>query len=221
MAGKSSSHLQVLQQQKGIQATSRAFHWNWTLLRFPWSPLRGNGDGLFQARVESLSGFRGAPATVALIKRYAIEAQRDPAVRMFAEEVVQGLTSKDYVSEILAIYFAVLASTRYANDPRSVELVKKPGLVVRQIRAGARPSLDCDDLVALEAALLLSLGREVRAMTVAFSDQFYDGERQYSHVILAAREPRANAWITLDPVAAEETGTMLRRVRAIKIWPIA
>jgi hypothetical protein len=83
------------------------------------------------------------------------------------------------------------------------------------------PSIDCDDIVALQAGLLLSLGREVRAVTVAFRNAFHAGERQYSHVYLQVREPRTNTWITLDPVAAEDTATMLRRVRAVKIWPIA
>jgi hypothetical protein len=138
-----------------------------------------------------------------------------------AERIVAGLQSKDYLSESLAIYYWTVASTRYANDPRPVELVKKPGWVIRQIQAGQVPSLDCDDLVALQAGLLLSIGREVRAVTAAFRDAFHNGERQYSHVYLQVREPRTNIWITLDPVAAEETSTMLRRVRAVKIWPIA
>ena len=168
-----------------------------------------------------LGEFRGAPHTVELMKRYAVESQRDSAVRAFAESIVAGLQSKDYLSEILAVYYAVVRRTRYANDPRSVELVKKPGWVVRQILAGQVPSLDCDDLVTLQAALLLSLGREVRAVTAAFGDSFFGGERQYSHVYMQVREPRSRSWITLDPVAAEETGTMLGRVRALKIWPIA
>lgn len=173
------------------------------------------------ARIETLGDFRGAPQTVALIKRYAIEAQRDPDVRLFAEECVQGLAAKDMLSEILATYYAVLATCRYANDPRSVELVKKPGWIVRQIRAGKVPSIDCDDMVCLICALNLSLGRECRAVTVAFRDAFYGSERQYSHVIASVKEPRTHTWITLDPVAAEDTATMLRRIRALKIWPIA
>lgn len=172
-------------------------------------------------RTDVLGEFRGAPATVELVSRYAREAQRDSGVRLFAESLVEGVQSKDYLSEILAVYHAVLQRVRYANDPRSVELVKKPSWVVAQMRAGGVPSLDCDDLVALEAALLLSLGREVRAVTVAFADAFVDGQRQFSHIYLQVREPRTRTWITLDPVAAEDTAQMLRRVRAMKIWPIA
>jgi hypothetical protein len=168
-----------------------------------------------------LSDFGGAPSTVALIKRYALESQRDPSVRLLAETIVQHTASKDYLSEILAVYFFTIGHTRYSNDPRSLELVKRPELVVRQIAAGQKPSLDCDDMVTFQGALLLSLGREVRAVTAAFRNAFHAGERQYSHVYLQVREPRSGLWLTLDPVAAEETGKMLRRVKAIKIWPIA
>jgi hypothetical protein len=172
-------------------------------------------------RIDVLGAFNGAPATVDLIVRYARESQRDPAVRLFAETLVQNIASKDYLSEALAAYFGALKYTRYANDPRSVELVRKPSWVVREIAAGRKPSLDCDDLVAFLGGLLLSLGREVRIVTVAFHNMFHNGQRQFSHVYLQVREPRTHLWITLDPVAAEDVGKMLSRVRAIKIWPVA
>lgn len=168
-----------------------------------------------------LGSFGGAPSTVALVKRYALEAQRDPAVRLFAETLTQHISSKDYLSEILAVYYGVLRYVRYSNDPRTVELVKRPELIVKQIAAGHVPSLDCDDMTALLCALLLSLGRETRAATVAFRNAFHAGQRQYSHIYAQAREPRTGKWITLDPVAAEDTKTMLGRVQAIRIWAIA
>jgi transglutaminase-like putative cysteine protease len=158
---------------------------------------------------------------VDLIKRYAIEAQRQPIVRSYAESVVSGLGSKDYLSEIVAVYYAVLASVRYANDPRTVELVRKPALILREIRAGKVPSLDCDDLTTLLAALYLSLGRQVQVVTVAFAHRFFNGQRQYSHVFLRVKEPRSNAWVVVDPVAAEETAAMLRKGAAFRIWPVA
>jgi hypothetical protein len=179
--------------------------------------------------------FRGAPHTVAHIKRVALASQTYYPLRLLAEDIVGQLQSKDYLSEILAIYYWVLAHTRYANDPRTIELVRSPAEMLARLRrnitklraiAGAtgviwKPSLDCDDLTALFAALFLALGREVRIVTVAFSDRFYDGKRQYQHVYLQVREPRTNSWIVLDPVAAETTGQMLRKVRAVKIYPVA
>ena len=165
--------------------------------------------------------FKGAAQTVALIKQYALEAQSDPRVRLLAEEIVNGLGPKDYVSEIAAVYYYVIGHTRYANDPRTVELVRKPERVVAEILSGKTPSLDCDDIVAFEAALLLALGREVRVITIAFQKMQHQGETQYSHVYLQVKEPRTSRWIVLDPVAAEETAQMLRQGKAIKIWPVA
>lgn len=165
--------------------------------------------------------FRGAPQTVALIKKYALESQGKPSVRLLAEEIVSGLGPKDTLSEIAAIYYYVIGHVRYANDPRTVELVRSPELIIDEIFRGKTPSLDCDDLVTFEAALLLSLGREVRVVTIAFQNIKYKGQAQYSHVYLQVKEPRTSRWITLDPVAAEDTATMLKQGKAIKVWPLA
>jgi hypothetical protein len=172
-------------------------------------------------RLDVLGSFHGAPHTVALIKKYALEAQGKPYVRLLAEEIVSDLGSKDYLSEIAAIYYYVLNHCRYANDPRTVELVRRPERIVHELASGKTPSLDCDDLVTFQAALLLSLGREVRVVTVAFQKAVYKGQVQYSHVYLQAREPRSGKWIVLDPVAAEETPQMLKRTKVRKIWPLA
>lgn len=165
--------------------------------------------------------FRGADHTVALIKRYALEAQSNPRVRLLAEEIVSDLNSKDYLSEIAAVYYFILENTRYANDPRTVELVRRPERIIAEMESGKTPSLDCDDMVVILAALLLSLGREVRVVTVAFQKAVYKGKVQYSHVYLQAREPRSGQWLVLDPVAAEETQKMLSRGVEFKIWPVA
>ena len=188
-----------------------------------------------QVRRQVVEPFRGAPHTVEHIKRVALAAQTHYPLRLLAEDIVGHLGSKDYVSEILAVYYWVCAHTRYANDPRTIELVRSPEEMlsrlydnVAKLRAvhaqtGVtwRPSLDCDDLTALLAALFLSLGREVRIITVAFKNAFYNGKRQYQHVLLQVREPRSMTWIVLDPVAADTTGEMLRRVKAVKIYPVA
>lgn len=175
-----------------------------------------------------LEPFKGAPHTVDQIKRVAVEAQSFYPLRLLAEDIIGRLGSKDFLSEILAIYYWVLAHVRYANDPRNVELVRSPREVlarvkraVVQLRGGWRPSLDCDDITALLVFLFLSIGREVQIMTVAFRDMVHNGQRQYQHVFIRVREPRTNQWIVVDPVAAEDTAEMLRRSVAVKIWPIA
>lgn len=172
--------------------------------------------------------FRGAPHTVRHIKRVALQAQTHYPLRLLAEDIVGQIGSKDYTSEILAVYYWVIGHVRYANDPRTVELVRSPREIltrlkanVSRLRSGWRPSLDCDDIVALLVALFMILGREVRILTVAFKNAFYNGKRQYQHVYVQVREPRTLQWIVLDPVAAESTGEMLGRIKAVKIWAVA
>jgi hypothetical protein len=164
--------------------------------------------------------YRGAPQTVETMIFAARQSQEDLSVRALAEEICRELVSKDYSSEALAIYYFVLSHTRYMRDPRTVELVKAPYVIVREILAGQTPSIDCDEMAALIGALLLATGAEVRFVTVAFSHMFYRGERQYSHVFVQAHEPRTGTWLTLDPVAADKTSQMIARTKAAKFWPV-
>ena len=165
--------------------------------------------------------YRGAPQTVAVIRQAALASQKHYGVRQLAELACERLASKDYLSEILAILNLISARTRYMRDPRTVELVRAPHLVAKGIAGGRIPSLDCDDMSASLAALLLSVGCEVRAVTVAFQHLHYMGQRQYTHVFVEAKEPKSGTWIACDPVAGEKTGEMLRRAVAAKTWPIA
>jgi len=165
--------------------------------------------------------YRGAPQTVEVIKESATRAQEKPIVRELAEEITRYLASKDTLSEALAFYHFILDRTRYMRDPRSVELVRAPWIVVEQIVEGRMPGLDCDDMTALLCALAAVSGAECRAVTVAFRNLFYRGRRQYSHVYTQIREPRTGAWIALDPVAGDKTDEMLGRVVACKFWPVA
>jgi len=165
--------------------------------------------------------YRGAPQTVEVIKRSAVESQSKPQVRMLAEEVTKHLPSKDTTSEALAFYHLVLDRTRYMRDPRNVEYVRAPWVVVDQLMAGHTPGLDCDDQSALICALAAVSGAECRVVTVAFRNMFFQGQRQYSHVFAQIREPRTGAWLTLDPVAGDKTDEMKSRVVAAKFWPVA
>lgn len=165
--------------------------------------------------------YRGAPQTIGVMRHAALSSQHDLAVRQLAERWCAGIDSKDYISEYLALYHNVLRATRYMRDPRTVELVRAPYIVARDILAGQRPSLDCDDCACLLAALVLAVGGVAELVTVAFRTMFYNGEQQYSHVLVRAQDPKTNRFVILDPVAAEKTAQMLARVKAAKTWPIA
>jgi hypothetical protein len=165
--------------------------------------------------------YRGAPQTIQVMRRAALDSQTHLAIRELAELVCRAIDSKDYTSEYLALYQLLLQKCRYMRDPRTVELVRAPYLVAKEILGGGRPSLDCDDMSAMLAALVLAVGGSVRYVTVAFRNAFFNGQRQYSHVFAQALEPRSGLWITLDPVAAEKTGEMMTRIKAAAVWPVA
>jgi hypothetical protein len=162
----------------------------------------------------------GAPQTIEVMAQAVLEDADHFETRMLAEMLCEGLDSKDYTSEYLACYYCVLQSCRYMRDPRRTELVRAPYVIARQILAGRRPSIDCDDAATLIAALDQAIGGSPQFVTVAFDDRSYDGQRQYSHVYTQARDPRRAANIVQDPVAAEKTSQMLRRVRYRDVWPI-
>ena len=175
---------------------------------------------LHQQLVIQQAPFFGAPTTVEKLRRAVADSQSHYALRQLVEDICDGLASKDYLSEALAIYHFVLARTRYMRDPRHIELVKAPYIVAEQILAGKRPSVDCDDVACFLCGLLQLAGHTVRVVTVAFKDSFYKGERQYSHIFCQVQEPRTGKWITLDPVAHQGTRGMHGRIVAAKIWPL-
>lgn len=180
------------------------------------------GDSLFWfPEPTSKMEYFGAKQTVGVMTKAALDDRGHFETRQLAESICQGLDSKDYTSEYLALYHFLLQNTRYMRDPRRVELVRAPWIVSKMLLSGHRPSLDCDDLGTMLAAMVMSVGGKAAYVTVAFDDQFYDGQRQYSHVFVRALEPRSGNWIVLDPVAAEKTPQMLRRVRAACVWPIS
>lgn len=166
-------------------------------------------------------GYLGAPQTVRLMAKSALEDCKHFETRQLAESICENLDSKDYTSEYLALYYYWIQNTRYMRDPKRVELVRAPWILSKMLLAGHRPSVDCDDSFLWLASAVMAVGGSVDVITVAFSDIFFDGERQYSHVFARATEPRRRTRIILDPVAAEKTPEMLRRVKAAKVWPIA
>ena len=165
--------------------------------------------------------YRGAPQTVGAIMRGVVASQQHYPTRLLVESVCRGLRSKDWISENLAWYNFVDGHSRYMRDPRTIELVKAPYVLVEEILAGGKPSIDCDDYTAFLLAGFALQGAECRAVIVAFQHLFYGGERQYSHVFAQAREPRSGVWVTYDPVAGQGTAAMLKRVVAARTFLLA
>lgn len=165
--------------------------------------------------------YQGAPQTVSVMRRAVLDDANRFDTRRLAEAVCQGLDSKDYTSEYLALYQCLLQHTRYMRDPRRTELVRAPYIISQQIMAGYRPSIDCDDMATWLAAAVMAVGGKPEFCTVAFANMFYGDQPQFSHVFTRALEPRTRCWIILDPVAAEKTPEMRRRIKNAATWPVS
>ena len=192
-------------------------------LTIPRTDAYVGGDRAFwipSAAPTSKVAYYGAKQTIGVMSKAALEDARHFDTRRLAESVCEHLDSKDYASEYLALYHFLLQHTRYMRDPRRVELVRAPYIISRQILEGHRPSIDCDDASTWLCAAVMAVGGQPDLVTVAFENIFYEGQRQYSHVLTRALEPRNRQRIVLDPVAAEKTPQMLRRVKAAAVWPI-
>lgn len=165
--------------------------------------------------------YSGAPQTIDVMRKAVLEDADHFETRQLAESVCEWLDSKDYTSEYLALYQFLLQRTRYMRDPRRTELVRAPYVISRQILAGHRPSLDCDDMSTWLAAAVTAVGGRVDFVTCAFQLLYFEDRVQHTHVFSRALEPRSRAMIALDPVAAEKTPQMLRRIVDATAWPIA
>ena len=163
----------------------------------------------------------GAPQTIQVMSQAALDDAKHFETRQLVEMVCEGLDSKDYVSEYLAVLYFFIQNTRYMRDPRRTELVRAPYIISRQILAGHRPSVDCDDGGTWLASAALAMGGTAQFATVAFNNIVAgpNRERQYSHVFTEAIEPRGGTRIVLDPVAAEKTKQMIARVQYARVWP--
>lgn len=140
--------------------------------------------------------------------KFAIDGGRSPKIILLAQEIVKGVTSGDYASEVLAIHYWVCQHIRYIPDPTNVELVKDPQ---RLIETG---SGDCDDIATLCAALLMAIGKHAAFMLVAFK-----GAPLPSHVFAVVQTP--NGWVPVDPVANRVTARMMTEATNKWLVPIA
>jgi transglutaminase-like putative cysteine protease len=137
-------------------------------------------------------------------------------LRPLAEKICAKIESGSYNDEISAVYGWVRQNIKYRKDPHNVEYVRAP---LRMVESGQG---DCDDMACLLAALCMALGHECRFLVVGFEDM------SPSHVFcqVAVRgvvmdgggSKGAKDWVSLDPVADENTAQMHGRVRFVKTY---
>lgn len=170
-------------------------------------------------------------ATIAMMRRYAVEDSASPAVIADAQEAVggsgDGLTQRrkaalvfHYVRNRLSFVedTALSAPTglERPGDPPIVEVLVRPrDMSVMGKGSGQRRLGDCDDYSMYVASLLLALGVRSSFVTVAA-----DGRepRRFSHVYVAAYPDGER--LAIDASHGSYPGWETSNVYRVQEWPV-
>jgi transglutaminase-like putative cysteine protease len=105
-------------------------------------------------------GTDGIRTTLDFMVRLTREYRTDLTIRKLAEQIVQSVPRKAYMSEAQAIQDWVRNTIRYTQDVYDVEMVKTP-LATYFSHSG-----DCDDMSLLAGVLMNTIGHPVRYVAV-------------------------------------------------------
>lgn len=141
-----------------------------------------------------------AKKTLDVMSALARQGSMSDALRRLTGQIVQGLPSKDTLSELAALTDWVEDHIRYTKDPRFIERVQTVEAILSD-RNG-----DCDCKIVLLGAMILSIGGKVR-----FVAGHFPGRSSFSHVWLEAWEPKSRRWVVLDPVVGKKTTRMIKK----------
>lgn len=140
-------------------------------------------------------------------------------LRRLVESITAKLDGKDYVSEIAAIYYWSLTNIRYMRDPRHIEWVQSPLLVLQpetwDAAAGRRGrQVDCEELAATLAAMMMQAGNKAEFVTITT-----DVRIGFHHVFVAVSPNEGGPRMVCDPVPGPEVTDMLKATQKHQVWP--
>lgn len=129
------------------------------------------------------NGKRGNYATVQFIKSVARKYSGHQIIRQLAVNIVNhyGTKSHNHIDEAKAIADFVKRKVQYVKDPHSIEYIQEPTLIVEKIAEGTARG-DCDDMVTLLCALLLSVGIQPYVAIVRYKENA--GAYQHIYVVV-------------------------------------
>ena len=171
--------------------------------------------------------YRGTGRTLTAMGQAAMGTRgaQSLGLRLAVEEIRRGVTQRDLLSQIAAIYYWYLAHQSYVRDPLPVELVRDPMAVIEAVQRHGRFLGDCDCAATFITGALGSIGIQARPIRVSFVKPRWVSQRgplggtslklqhaPYSHVLVEARDQRGQK-VAVDPVAGLRTARMLRRTK--------
>ncbi|MCP4902929.1 MAG: transglutaminase domain-containing protein [bacterium] len=137
------------------------------------------------------SGDAGTFATLRQMRRMVNASLTSPLVRDAATKIASEFGGRDYVGHATGIRRWLTDHMQYVPDPRGVELVHSPQVLLRRIESTHYVQGDCDDIAVLGAALGKSIGLRARFVVLGFRRG-----GGYSHVYTILRTPKG--WVDLD-----------------------
>lgn len=139
---------------------------------------------------------RASPVETTLgIMRTLIRRDRDDRnIRDQALKVTQGCVRLDDRCRMIRLLGFVKNVVPYEKDVAGVETLHTPTDQLERIRHYGNAGGDCDDAAMLLAALLMSLGIQVRLVALSVRP-----DRVLHHVAVEARDGRSGWWVYVDP----------------------
>lgn len=147
---------------------------------------------LGQANVETIpSGVAGPRVTLGRMKQLVNQSLTDPVVIQAARSVVALEMPRDKDSHARAVKAYLVDHFQFIPDPRGVEALATPRIMLDRLRTGYFVQGDCDEAAILGAAMGKAIG--LRAVFVALG---FIPRAPLSHVYTILRG--ATGWLSLD-----------------------
>ena len=123
---------------------------------------------------------------------------KDWGVRETAQDIVRDVRERDKLTEAKSVFKWVQSKVRYTYDPKGLETIQTPKVLLEDIANKGRAYGDCDDFTVLIGSLLRGLGHTIRIKAVSFKPSM-----TLSHVYL--EDNINNKWIVLDGIKKDES----------------
>jgi hypothetical protein len=159
-------------------------------------------------------GDAATAATLATMRRLALDASRDPVVLDTARRAAavdrEGGFSRARLAERITRWLA--EHTRYVPDPTTLEVVRPPRRLLDDIRLQGWAAEDCEGLATLHAAMLEAVGVPTRFRVLGRSPA-----GPFEHVMVDALTERG--WRSYDVAARDlRLGEGLAEAPRVAVW---
>lgn len=143
------------------------------------------------------AGTPGLDVKLARLRELVEASKRNPSFRRFVLDVVKDVREGDWSGELGAVSRWIRRNVTYRHDPIGVELFTAPDRLALDGLAGEAAG-DCDDMVALGAAMAEVLGHPSRFRVGGTA---IAGNETWSHIWRETYDKGKRRWVSFDDTA--------------------